>query len=141
MSTETNFIGYSGYQQRSWLMTPILNAVQGSVEERYMQKHVQARNGIERCFGLLKARWRCLLRDRVLHYHPYVASNSTTACYVLQNIALKAGLPPLQPLPAAHDDGDDIAMQDPPSLLQLIRASCLSRNYKHFAKDSVWRSI
>lgn len=113
MSTETNFSGDSGYPRRPWLMTPILNAVEGSREERYTQKHVQARNCIERCFGLLKARWRCLLRDRVLHYHPHVASNITMACCVLHNIALKAGLPPPQPLPAAHDDEDDITMPDP----------------------------
>ncbi|KAJ8720629.1 hypothetical protein PYW08_006094 [Mythimna loreyi] len=87
-------LGDSGYPQRPWLMTPILNAVQGSREERYTERHVQARNCIERCFGLLKARWRCLLKDRVLHYHPHVASNIIMACCVLHNIALKAGLPP-----------------------------------------------
>lgn len=94
-------------------MIPVLNAVQGSIEETYTQRHVQARNCIERCFGLLKARWRCLLRDRVLHYHPHVASKITMACCVLHNLALKADLPPPQPLLAAHDDGDDIIMQDP----------------------------
>ncbi|CAB3222835.1 unnamed protein product [Arctia plantaginis] len=106
-------LGDSGYPQRPWLMTPILNAVGGSREERYTQKHVQACNCIERSFGLLKARWRCLLRDRALHYHPHVASSITMACCVLHNIALQAGLPPPQPHPAAHDNGDDITMQDP----------------------------
>ncbi|XP_046976572.1 putative nuclease HARBI1 [Vanessa cardui] len=108
-------LGDSGYPQRPWLMTPILNAVEGSREHRYTQLHVQARNCIERCFGLLKARWRCLLRDRVLHYHPRVASKITMACCVLHNIALQAGLPPPQPLPAALDNGDDTLMQDPTS--------------------------
>lgn len=112
LSTEPIFSGDSGYPQRPWLMTPILNAAQGSREEVYTQKHVQARNCIERCFGLLKARWRCLLRDRVLHYHPYVASHITTACCVLHNIALKAGLPPPQPVHMAHEDEDDITMED-----------------------------
>lgn len=107
---EKYFSGDSGYPQRPWLMTPILNAAHGSREEHYTQKHVQARNCIERCFGLLKTRWRCLLRDRVLHYHPHVASKITMACCVLHNIALKAGLPPPQPLPDTHEDGDAITM-------------------------------
>lgn len=90
-------------------MTPILNAVQGTREELYTQRHIQARNCIERCFGLLKSRWRCLLRDRVLHYQPHVASKITMACCVLHNKALKARLPPPPPhsLPAAHEDSDD----------------------------------
>ncbi|XP_045506495.1 putative nuclease HARBI1 [Colias croceus] len=54
-------LGDSGYPQRPWLMTPILNAIPGSVEDTYTQRHVQARNCIECCFGLLKSRWRCLL--------------------------------------------------------------------------------
>ncbi|CAG4984828.1 unnamed protein product [Parnassius apollo] len=53
-------LGDSGYPQRPWLMTPILNAVPGSVEDTYTQRHVQARNCIERCFGLLKSHWRDL---------------------------------------------------------------------------------
>ncbi|CAG4992911.1 unnamed protein product [Colias eurytheme] len=70
-------LGDSGYPQRPWP----LNAIPGSVEDTYTQRHVQARNCIERCFGLLKSRWRCLLRHRTLHYHPVftvftVADNS-----------------------------------------------------------------
>lgn len=107
LSTETIFSGDSGYPQRPWLMTPILNAVRGSREELYTIKHVQARGCIERCYGLLKARWRCLLKDRVLHYHPNVASKITMACCVLHNMFL----PPLQPRLVALDNGDDITMQ------------------------------
>lgn len=88
-------------------MTPILNAPQSTMEELYTQRHVQARNCIERCFGLLKARWRCLLKHRVLHYHPLIASNIIMACCVLQNKALKANLPPPHSLPAAHEDNDE----------------------------------
>lgn len=94
-------------------MTPILNAAPGSREEVYTTRHVQARNCIERCFGLLKARWRCMLKHRTLHYHPYVASKIVSACCVLHNIALKAGLPPPIDI-AEHDSGDDGAQQ--PSL-------------------------
>lgn len=88
-------------------MTPILDALPGSREEMYTSRHVQARNCIERCFGLLKTRWRCLLKDRVLHYHPCVASKITLACCVLHNIALKAQLPAPSDAPSVHNDGND----------------------------------
>ncbi|KAL4719275.1 hypothetical protein ACJJTC_016555, partial [Scirpophaga incertulas] len=99
-------LGDSGYPQRPWLMTPILNAAPGSREELYTSRHVQARNCIERCFGLLKSRWRCLLKDRTLHYHPVVASKIVVACSVLHNMALTATPLPL-PLEFAADDVDD----------------------------------
>ncbi|GBP42613.1 Putative nuclease HARBI1 [Eumeta japonica] len=82
----------SGYPQRAWLMTPISNAAPGSQEEIYTIRHILARNCIERCFGLLKARWRCLLKHRTLHYRPYVATKIIVACCVLHNIALDARL-------------------------------------------------
>ncbi|CAG9130974.1 unnamed protein product [Plutella xylostella] len=97
-------LGDSGYAQRAWLMTPILNAAEGSREAEYTRRHIQARNCIERCFGVLKSRWRCLLRDRTLHYHHYVASRITTACAVLHNIALHARMPEPDELPPANDD-------------------------------------
>ncbi|KAJ8708188.1 hypothetical protein PYW08_010554 [Mythimna loreyi] len=104
-------LGDSGYPQRPWLMTPILNAPQGSREEVYTTRHVQARTCIERCFGLLKTRWRCLLRDRVLHYHPTVASKIILACCVLHNISLHANLPSPIVIPAAVHDNDDSSTQ------------------------------
>lgn len=88
-------------------MTPILNAAPGSQEDVYTTRHIQARNCIERCFGLLKARWRCLLKHRTLHYHPHIASKIVTACCVLHNIALQARLPPPVDIAEQHDDGDD----------------------------------
>lgn len=91
-------------------MTPILNAAPGSREEVYTTRHIQARNCIERCFGLLKARWRCLLKHRTLHYHPHVASKIVLACCVLHNIALQARLPPpVDVVAEPRDDGDDEA--------------------------------
>ncbi|KAL0829837.1 hypothetical protein ABMA28_003320 [Loxostege sticticalis] len=89
-------------------MTPILNAAPGSRKEVYATRHVQARNSIERCFGLLKARWRCLLKHRILHYHAHVASEIIHACCVLHNIALHARLPPPTDVAEQHGHGNDI---------------------------------
>ncbi|XP_046976343.1 putative nuclease HARBI1 [Vanessa cardui] len=100
-------LGDSGYPQRPWLMTPILNAEPGSQEEEYTRRHVQARSRIERCFGLLKARWRCLLRHRVLHYHPDMARKITNACCVLHNIAVSARIPPPSDMPVNGLEGNE----------------------------------
>lgn len=101
------FLGDSGYPQRPWLMTPILNSEPGSQEDTYTRRHVQARSRIERCFGLLKARWRCMLRHRVLHYHPEMASKIINACCVLHNIALHASIPPPSDMPAGSLEGSE----------------------------------
>ncbi|KOB79423.1 Uncharacterized protein OBRU01_00321 [Operophtera brumata] len=54
-------------EERPWMMTPILNAAPNSPEELYTYKHVRARNVIERCNGVLKTRWRCLLAHRYVN--------------------------------------------------------------------------
>ncbi|XP_045541761.1 uncharacterized protein LOC123720946 isoform X2 [Papilio machaon] len=46
-----NLASDSGYPQRSYLVTPILNAEPGSRGENYTRVHVKARNCIERAFG------------------------------------------------------------------------------------------
>lgn len=75
------------------MMTPILDAESDSPEAYYTQKHVQTRNIIERTIGLLKARFRCLLVHRVLHYQPHVAGSITNACVILHNICNAANVP------------------------------------------------
>ncbi|KAJ1127951.1 hypothetical protein NDU88_006344 [Pleurodeles waltl] len=52
-------IGGSGYPNLSWLLTPVRNP-RTRAEERYNEAHGRTRRIIERTFGLLKARFRCL---------------------------------------------------------------------------------
>ncbi|KFM67994.1 putative nuclease HARBI1, partial [Stegodyphus mimosarum] len=61
-------LGDSGYPLEPWLLTPIRNP-QTVGEEALNRRLLSARNSIERCNGLLKSRFRCLLKDRALHYH------------------------------------------------------------------------
>ncbi|CAK1601333.1 unnamed protein product [Parnassius mnemosyne] len=82
-------LGDSGYAQREYMMTPILNADMNSAEEYYNKLHCSARNTVERTIGRLKNRWRCLLGHRVLHYHPNRAGKITIACCVLHNMCNK----------------------------------------------------
>lgn len=75
------------------MMTPIINAASASPEAHYTCLHVHARNIVERTVGLLKARFRCLLVHRVLHYAPDVAGSIVNACVVLHNICNRANIP------------------------------------------------
>ena len=52
-------LGDSGYPLQPWLLTPLLNP-HGRGEEVYNRRHKTARCVIERAFGLLKMRFRCL---------------------------------------------------------------------------------
>ncbi|KAI5636949.1 DDE superfamily endonuclease domain-containing protein [Phthorimaea operculella] len=51
-------LGDSGYPLRTSMMTPILNTTPGTPEHYYYQCQVTARNTVERCIGVLKARFR-----------------------------------------------------------------------------------
>ncbi|KAF9815911.1 hypothetical protein SFRURICE_009809 [Spodoptera frugiperda] len=89
-------LGDSGYPLRKTMMTPILNTIEGTPQHHYYVKHVTARNTVERCIGVLKARFRCLLVARTLHYSPITAGKIVNACCVLHNIANTAR----EPLPS-----------------------------------------
>ncbi|XP_037296239.1 putative nuclease HARBI1 isoform X1 [Manduca sexta] len=101
-------LGDSGYAQWEYMMTPIVDAPVGSPEEYYTKMHCHARNTVERTIGVLKNRWRCLLRHRVLHYHPDVVSKIINACCVLHNICItKLDNTIIYPEGNSEDDGHD----------------------------------
>lgn len=75
------------------MYTPITNTTPGTEEAYYTTVHVKTRNVIERTIGLLKARFRCLLVHRVLHYSPEVAALIVNACVVLHNMTIRSNIP------------------------------------------------
>lgn len=75
-------------------MTPFRGIAQpGIPEERFNNTLTTVRNTIERCNGLLKNRFRCLLKDRCLHYQPLKASKIINACAVLHNMCMQRNIP------------------------------------------------
>ncbi|XP_036145512.1 putative nuclease HARBI1 [Monomorium pharaonis] len=88
------FLGDSAYPLLPFLLKPILNAPEGSPEAKYTQHFVKARCAVERCIRVLKGRWRCLRKERALHYQPEIAACIIIACCVLHNIAIKWKIPP-----------------------------------------------
>lgn len=81
-------------------MTPYSDPVPNSIEDNFNKLHMSARVVIENTFGRLKNRWRCLSKDRTLHYRPEKCAKIITACCVLHNIAIKYNVP--------NPDGDSL---------------------------------
>ena len=92
--------GDSGYALRPWMMTPVVGDVENAAVERYNSRQKSTRALIERCNGLLKMRFRCLLKHRVLHYKPDVCSKIVNACTVLHNMCIQDNVP----LPNEQED-------------------------------------
>ncbi|KAG5880089.1 hypothetical protein JTB14_011592 [Gonioctena quinquepunctata] len=117
--TNSWLLGDSGYPLEPWLMTPVPNAAEGTPEMRYNFRHASARNVIERCNGVLKNRFRCLLGERKLRYDSEKVGTIVVACCVLHNICVQGRLnnddfpeilPPNQVAEAvenARNDGDE----------------------------------
>jgi len=85
-------LGDAGYPLQPWLITPIPDAPHDTPEGLFNARQIRARNVIERCFGVLKQRFRCLLKHRVLHYNHEGAANIIHTCVVLHNICIKNNL-------------------------------------------------
>jgi hypothetical protein len=86
-------LGDSGYPLRTWLMTPFDDVVPNTPEADFNRVHKTTRVKIECCNGVLKSRFRCLLKHRMLHYHPTVACKIINACVVLHNICTTHRIP------------------------------------------------
>ncbi|KAL5238488.1 hypothetical protein ACI65C_005898 [Semiaphis heraclei] len=93
----------SGYPLRKWLLTPISNPTTDA-EKYYNQKQMSTRSIIECCNGVLKMRFRCLLKDRTLHYKPEKASLIINACIVLHNMCITNNVPLYEHDISVHDD-------------------------------------
>lgn len=98
-------IGDSGYSLRPWKMTPILGAAPNSPEALYNEKQMRCRSLVEQCNGLLKMRFRCLLKHRVLHYSPPIVSKIINTCAVLHNMCISQNMTLL--LEMNNDDNDE----------------------------------
>ncbi|KAK9738210.1 DDE superfamily endonuclease [Popillia japonica] len=127
----TCLVGDSGYPHQPWLMTPILHANEGTPEFRYTERQIQARNCIERCFGILKRRFRCLLKERVLRYDPQKARLITNVCAILHNICVEAQIPNNFEVPHENNillaSNDDVQNEGHIARQNLIRHYSMNR--------------
>ncbi|CAG5055410.1 unnamed protein product [Parnassius apollo] len=132
---ETNYIngvsagewllGDSGYSQLPWLITPYADADENTPEARYNLSHTKTRVLIEKCFGVMKTRFRCIHKHRTLHYDPVKASKIIAAVFVLHNVAIKRN----EPLPDELELEDRLRpADDPPRDMNFLNVARNIRN-------------
>lgn len=97
---------------------------------------------MERCIGVLKARWRCLLAHRVLHYDHHMVAKIINACALLHNIANRHRLP--VPELSGDDIQDDLRRQipnvEPPNVLDEHQQLDSGRRQRSFIVQRLWRA-
>ena len=96
-------LGDSGFPTQPWLMTPLSNTVTEG-QKIYNKAHKLCRNPVERCNGVLKTRFRCLLKERVMRYSSAKAGLIINACAVLHNILTRECVPVLDEIMEADDN-------------------------------------
>jgi len=83
----------SGYPLSPFLMMPLASA-QSAAEMAFNRRHSKTRNTIERAFGLLKMRFRCLhSTGGCLQSPPERCAQIVTACAVLHSMCTENSVP------------------------------------------------
>ncbi|XP_033988432.1 putative nuclease HARBI1 [Trematomus bernacchii] len=87
--------GYPCLQEPLALITPYKRPVRGMAEQRFNCHHSRGRAIIERAFGVMKTRFRCIFLETLEVHHKFVPK-VVTACVILHNICVGVGddLPP-----------------------------------------------
>ncbi|XP_054843778.1 uncharacterized protein LOC129335367 [Eublepharis macularius] len=89
-------IADGAYPMRPWLMKPYGRSAVAEHHRNFDRRLCRARNTVERCFGRLKSRWRCL--SRRLQVREQNVVSVVTAYVVLHNICEEKGHPVLSSL-------------------------------------------
>lgn len=86
-------LGDSGYPLKKWLLTPFLDP-RTPQEQRYNSAHCTTRNTVERAFGVLKSRFRCIHKTGgSLQFAPEKCIKIIECCLRLHNKAIDARIP------------------------------------------------
>ena len=98
-------IGDSAYPGLPWLVKPYQNEIFTQSQKKFNNIHSKARVVVERTFGIMKARWRCLLKQ--LEIHTENVPKTVLACCILHNICIMRGEPDPELVENDDDDDDD----------------------------------
>lgn len=77
--------GDSAYGLSPWLMRRYNGANLNDAQRNFNRRLVSARQIIERCIGVLKMRFRCILGERKLRYSPTKVGQIIYSCATLHN--------------------------------------------------------
>ncbi|KAJ1214843.1 hypothetical protein NDU88_002454 [Pleurodeles waltl] len=96
-----------GYGIHPWIMIPIGN--QSTAAERaYNDAHRGTRTIVERTFGILKSRFRCLnITGGSLLYYPEMVYKIILTCAILHNICIRRNIPLLEPEPHMPEEEEE----------------------------------
>lgn len=86
-----NLSGDSGYGLERHVMTPFTRQNANQMQRRFNETHARARSVVERCIGIIKNRFRCLLDQRLLMYDPEKSSQIINVTFALHNIIQRFG--------------------------------------------------
>nr|XP_034313989.1 putative nuclease HARBI1 [Crassostrea gigas]XP_034313990.1 putative nuclease HARBI1 [Crassostrea gigas] len=86
-------LGDSGYPLKNWLITPFATP-RNDEERKFNDAHGRTRVVVERAFGVLKSRFRCLHKSgRSLPFSPLKCSRVIETCFRLHNMAIDQRVP------------------------------------------------
>lgn len=110
-------LGDRGYALTPYVMTPFRpDKVATNGEKNYQKSHTKTRNVIERCFGVLKQRFRCIdFSGGAMQFRPSRCCKIILATAVLHNMCIcdKTQLPEDGVIPGS--DNDQVCHEPPSS--------------------------
>lgn len=77
--------GDSAYPLSPWLMKKYQGGNLNDLQRNFNRRLARVRQVVERCIGILKMRFRCLLGERKLRYNPMRVGQIIYACATLHN--------------------------------------------------------
>ncbi|KAJ1192329.1 hypothetical protein NDU88_001640 [Pleurodeles waltl] len=96
-----------GFGIQPWIMTPFGNP-STAAERAYNDAHGRTRSIVERTFGILKSRFRCLdITGGSLLYSPEMVDRIILTCAILHNICIKINIPLLEPEPHMPEEEEE----------------------------------
>ncbi|KAJ1189050.1 hypothetical protein NDU88_005801 [Pleurodeles waltl] len=99
-----------GYGIQPWIMTPFANPSTAS-ECAYNKAQRRTHTIVERTFGILKSRFRCLdITGGSLLYSPEMVCKIILICAILHNICVRRNIPLYEPdpqMPAEEEEEEE----------------------------------
>ncbi|XP_078539603.1 CD5 antigen-like isoform X3 [Lissotriton helveticus] len=124
--------GDQGYALGAWRMTPVCNPTTPG-QRQYNAAQICTRSIVERTFGVLKSRFRCLdITGGSLLDRPEMVNKIIMACCVLHNICVRIKAPWIQvPDPPDEDEEEEEAgaVNPTPNAAGLARRNRIINNY------------
>lgn len=113
-------IGDSGYALKRYMLTPKIHPTTRQ-EIAFNNAHSRTRMVVERAFGILKSRFRCLHKTGgCLQFSPEKCAQVFVVCAKLHNVCIDAGIigMALEDIENDNENNNDIAMNHEPNAMR-----------------------